>query len=63
MLVLSRKVDEKITIQIPGMANIQIMLVGIDGPKTRIGIDAPSEYQVVRNELLGTPNGEPKAVS
>lgn len=74
MLVLSRKVNEKITIQVPGMPDIQIMVVGlrrslIDGvtrsgeTKVRIGIDAPRKYQIVRNELIGTPNGEPKAVS
>tara|TARA_R110000751_G_scaffold4090_2_gene19011 strand:- start:4219 stop:4407 length:189 start_codon:yes stop_codon:yes gene_type:complete len=62
MLVLSRKVDEKITIQVPNMPDIEIMIVST-GIKTRVGISAPREYQVVRNELLGTPNGEPKAVS
>mgnify|MGYP002635280924 CR=1 FL=1 len=68
MLVLTRKTDEKITIEVPGMPDIEIMIVGTGKTrsgetKVRIGINAPREYQIVRNELIGTPNGEPKAVS
>jgi len=59
MLVLSRKKDEKITIQIPGKPDIEIMIIET-GIKTRVGIKAPQEYQIVRNELIGTSRGLPK---
>lgn len=48
MLVLSRKINEVITIG----GNIRIVLLDIRGDKARIGIVAPTEIAVWRNELL-----------
>ena len=48
MLVLSRKRDE--TIFIGG--NIRIKVVGISGNQVRLGIEAPNEVKVIREELL-----------
>jgi carbon storage regulator len=47
MLVLSRKKDEKIIIG----DNIAIMVVEIQGDKVRLGIDAPREITVHREEV------------
>ena len=47
MLVLSRKVGERIWIG----DGISVTVVRITGGGVRIGIDAPSEYAVVREEL------------
>lgn len=47
MLVLSRKVGERIWIG----DNISVTVVRITGGGVRIGIDAPSELPVVREEL------------
>lgn len=52
MLILSRKIDEKITIEIPGMEPIQIMLTDVIGKKVRLGFDAPREYKIFRNETM-----------
>jgi carbon storage regulator len=47
MLVLSRKKDEKIMIA----DNISIMVIEIRGDKVRLGITAPKEIPVHRQEV------------
>jgi len=47
MLVLSRKKDEKIVIG----DNITIMVTEIRGDKVRLGIDAPRDMSVHREEV------------
>ncbi len=56
MLVLSRKLGEKIYIS----DNICITVVDIDRGKIRLGIEAPREVPIFRKELL---TGEKKAPS
>ncbi|MDP3685365.1 MAG: carbon storage regulator [bacterium] len=48
MLVLSRKLGEKIVIG----DNIFITVVDIDRGKIRLGVDAPREVPIFRQELL-----------
>lgn len=48
MLVLSRKLSEKITIG----DSIVLTIVQINNGAVRIGIEAPREVSVLRNELL-----------
>jgi carbon storage regulator len=48
MLVLSRKLGEKIYIN----ENICITVVDIDRGKIRLGIEAPREVPIFRKELL-----------
>ncbi len=47
MLVVSRKLDEKIVIN----DNITVTVVGIRGGKVRLGIEAPQEIPVHRQEV------------
>ncbi|MCA9151076.1 MAG: carbon storage regulator [Planctomycetales bacterium] len=51
MLVLSRKVGERIVVA----NDIRITVVRISGGGVRIGIEAPDGTPVVREELLNAP--------
>lgn len=53
MLVLSRKLGEKIYIS----DNICITVVDIDRGKIRLGIEAPREVPIFRKELLNKEDG------
>lgn len=48
MLVLSRTIGEKIVVG----ENITIVVLAVRGEKVRVGIDAPPEVEIVREELL-----------
>ena len=48
MLVLSRKINETVLIG----DDIRVTLLGIDGDKIKIGIDAPRAMKVFREELV-----------
>ncbi|MFP4372317.1 MAG: carbon storage regulator CsrA [Halanaerobium sp.] len=48
MLVLSRKLNEKIVID----DQIEITVVGIENGKVQLGIDAPKNIEIMRKELL-----------
>ena len=47
MLVLSRKINERIIID----GNIEVEVLGVRGGVVQLGIKAPREVSVVRNEL------------
>jgi carbon storage regulator CsrA len=51
LLVLSRKHNQKIALQI-GTEVIELTIVRIDHNKVRIGIQAPESVTVLRSELL-----------
>lgn len=53
MLVLSRKLNERIVIN----DNIVITVVAVEGSKVRIGIEAPKDVPIVRHELLAPAEG------
>jgi carbon storage regulator len=55
MLVLSRKLGEKIYIS----DNICITVVDIDRGKIRLGIEAPRNVPIFRQELVGQPAPQP----
>ncbi len=48
MLVLSRKVDESIVIG----DNIIIKVISVEKGVVKLGVDAPKNVSIVRNELL-----------
>lgn len=48
MLVLSRKINEKIVID----GDIVVTVVRIEGGQVRLGIEAPNHVKVFREEIL-----------
>lgn len=64
MLVLSRKTDETIILQIPGHEDIRLTVVRIDNRnKVRLGIEADKDVTILRSELekelkQESPNGK-----
>jgi len=52
MLILSRKEGEGITLTLPNGENVEIILVEHCGQKTAVGINAPDDVTILRNELL-----------
>lgn len=62
MLVLSRKPGERIKVEIGGQ-EIVIALVAMRGGKARIGIEAPMECKILREEITDLSVREPEAVS
>jgi len=59
MLVLSRKLNEKIVID----GGIVVTVVKIEGGQVRLGIEAPGHVKVYREEILKKPAGESTAKS
>ena len=57
MLVLSRRVDESIVID----GGIRITLLGIKGHQARLGIEAPGQTKIFREELLSRAETETNA--
>jgi carbon storage regulator len=59
MLILSRKVDEKVIIG----DDIKISIIEIRGDQVRIGIDAPKKVKVFRQEVYDAIKAENRAAS
>lgn len=56
MLVLSRKVGEKIVIG----NNILVTVIEVIGDRVRLGIDAPRDLPILRQELLSENDSRPR---
>lgn len=59
MLVLSRKENEKIRIG----NNIEIVITSVQGGTVRVGIDAPEEFTILREELVNETTELPDLVA
>ena len=54
MLVLTRRLGEAITIS----DNIKLIIVDLDGTQVKIGIDAPRDVEIFREELYEKIKGK-----
>ena len=59
MLILSRKVNEKVVIG----EDISVSIIEIRGDQVRIGIDAPKKVKVFRQEVFDAIKAENKEAS
>lgn len=59
MLILSRKVDQKIKIG----EDISITIIEIRGDQVKIGVEAPKNVKVFRQEVFDAIQNENKAAS
>jgi len=59
MLILSRKINEKIMIG----DDISVSIIEIRGDQVRIGVDAPKSVKVFRQEVFDAIRAENKAAS
>ena len=57
MLVLSRRIEEKIVL--PGLG-VTLQVLSIKGNTVRLGIDAPLDVKVLREELLSQTEAAPQ---
>ena len=55
MLILTRKIDQSIIIQ----GNITVMVLGVERDRVKLGIAAPEEVTVLREELVGNSQALP----
>lgn len=58
MLVLSRKQEESILIG----DHIKVQILGLKGNTVRIGVEAPDDVRIVRDELLTKQPIMPKSI-
>jgi len=56
MLVISRKINEKIKIG----DDIEITVIGVDKNQVKLGIEAPKEVPILRSELIEQITAENK---
>jgi len=54
MLVLSRKENQRIVLQVAGRDDIEIVVCQIDAVKVRVGLQAPGDVAIFRKELIET---------
>lgn len=60
MLVLSRRIDQRITLELPGGGIVEIALVRIGEQQAKIGVTAPDDVIIVRSELYGEEGSRAK---
>jgi carbon storage regulator len=58
LLILTRKIDQSIIIQ----GNITIMVLGVERDRVKLGIAAPADVAVLREELVGADDSNVRPI-
>lgn len=59
MLVLSRKVNQRIALVWPGQEPVYVAVARIDSDKVRLAFAAPPEVRILRTELMDCSSSTP----
>jgi carbon storage regulator CsrA len=51
MLLVACKIDDGVTVEVPGHGIVHVMVTRIRSGEVRLGITAPREWPVVRDEV------------
>jgi carbon storage regulator len=51
MLVLTRRIGETLTIEVPDGQEIRVTVTGLNGNQVRLGTEAPWEIRVSREDI------------
>jgi carbon storage regulator len=51
MLVLTRRPGETLIIDLPTGEQVKVTVLSVKGNQVRLGLDAPAEIQILREEL------------
>jgi carbon storage regulator len=52
MLVVSRKINERVFVEMPDGRLIVVTISAVRGDKVRVGFDAPQDVKILREELF-----------
>lgn len=52
MITITRRIGESIIIETPAGEQMRVMVLSVDGIQVRLGIEAPAEVTVLREELV-----------
>ena len=52
MLILTRYPDQSVILQLPNGDNIEVYINSIKGQQVKLGIDAPDNISILRDELF-----------
>lgn len=58
MLAITRRPGERVTLYLPDGQTIEVVVVATTNKLVRLGIDAPQEVDIVRNEILERQNDD-----
>jgi carbon storage regulator len=58
VLVLTRKPQQAIMLDIPGGDQIKVVVLGVKGSQVQLGIEASRDVKIAREELLAKKEGQ-----
>ena len=61
MLILTRRINEKIVIQTKSGETIEVLPLGVSGSQIKIGVNAPRDTAIDREEIAQRKKGNDNA--